>query len=92
MVKYDTQLCDAARGFVSLTLNLVILDLRKQDPDSKTHPAFSVPPLISVSTLGERKISIVPVACYLMYTRTENTTYISSVHHSSPAQKITWML
>ena len=29
VVKYDTQLCDAARGFMSLTLNLVILELKK---------------------------------------------------------------
>lgn len=87
IVKYDTQLCNAAKGFMSFTLNLFISELKKQDHNNKSHPAFAIHQLISLRILGAWKMSIASVACYFMYTRTENTTYISGVHHSLPAQK-----
>lgn len=34
MPKYDTQLCKLSRGFMSFTLNLVVLKLKKHHPDN----------------------------------------------------------
>lgn len=50
VVKCDTQLCNAVRDFMSLTLNLIMLELK--DPNNKIYPALPICPLILGSVLG----------------------------------------